>query len=161
MKILFTLLLSDKCMPLGLSSSDSHAEFRLFALCSLRPTRLDRAFSLASHFLGQHCIMPSIAFQSRVRTMAETCTLTMIIEHRLILGQPSDVVHRLKPPPDGFTNILLGPQPIFTITGTVNNVRMSSTAIRDSHIVRHFVEYLRMVCSAELLSTHMPRPTSF
>ncbi|KJA21151.1 hypothetical protein HYPSUDRAFT_745487 [Hypholoma sublateritium FD-334 SS-4] len=88
--------------------------------------------------------MPSIAFQSRVRTTAETCTLTMIIEHRFILGQPSDVVHRLKLPLDGFTNILLGPQPVFTIKGTVNNIQVSSTAIRDSHIARHFVEYLRM-----------------
>lgn len=84
--------------------------------------------------------------------MAETCTLTMIIEHRLILGQPSDAVHRLKLLPDGFTNILLGPQPVVTIKGTVNNIQVSSTAIRDSHIARHFVEYLRMVCAADLLS---------
>ena len=89
--------------------------------------------------------MPSIAFQSRLRTATEQCALTMSIQHRLIVGDPSNEVRRVKSPPENLL-VSLASQALVTISGSINNTRVAPDDILHSHIARHFVAYLRLVC---------------
>ncbi|KDR82609.1 hypothetical protein GALMADRAFT_834527 [Galerina marginata CBS 339.88] len=88
--------------------------------------------------------MPTVAFKSRVRTTSEYATLTLIIRHRIVVGQPSSTVHDMKLSlPDG-VDILLGSQLLITISGKLNGGRIPPEQLTDSCIASHLVEYLRL-----------------
>ncbi|KAF8967119.1 hypothetical protein BDZ97DRAFT_567431 [Flammula alnicola] len=88
--------------------------------------------------------MPSISFKSKVRTVTNSCALTMIVQHRLLVGQRSDIIHRMKQSPPEGVDIILASQLVITISGTLNGARVSPENIMASHIARHLVDYLRM-----------------
>ncbi|KAF9485902.1 hypothetical protein BDN70DRAFT_870846, partial [Pholiota conissans] len=88
--------------------------------------------------------MPSVAFKSRIKTVTEACTLTMVVQHRLLVGMPSDTLLTLKHSPPKELAVFLASNLFFTISGSLNAVDISSKEIKDSHITRHLVEYLRV-----------------
>ena len=89
--------------------------------------------------------MPSIYFKSKVKTVSESCTLTLIIRHNLLVGPASDVWYAMKQPPPEQLDILLASQLKFTISGTLNGSRMSPESVMASRIAHHFAEYFRLV----------------
>jgi len=92
--------------------------------------------------------MPGIYFKSKVRTVSESCTLTLIVQHRLLVGhvgQASDLWYAMKRPPPEEVDVLLASQLMFTISGMVNGSRMSPEIVMSSRIAHHLAEYLRVV----------------
>jgi len=89
--------------------------------------------------------MPSIYFKSKVKTVSESCTLTLIIRHNLLVGTASDVWYAMKQPPPEQLDVLLASQLKFTISGTLNGTRMSPESVMASRIAHHFAEYFRLV----------------
>lgn len=89
--------------------------------------------------------MPSIYFKSKVKTVSESCTLTLIVRHNLLVGPASDVWYAMKQPPPEQLDVLLASQLKFTISGTVNGSRMSPESVMTSRIAHHFGEYFRLV----------------
>ncbi|KIM43256.1 hypothetical protein M413DRAFT_399497 [Hebeloma cylindrosporum] len=104
--------------------------------------------------------MPSIYFKSKVKTVSESCTLTLIIRHNILVGPASDVWYAMKQPPPEQVDVLLASQLQFTISGTVNGSRMSPESVMASRIAHHFAEYFRLVGSCLVISvpesTHSP-----
>ncbi len=89
--------------------------------------------------------MPTIAFQSRIRTVSDNSALNLIVQHRLVAGEPSDTLQIMKnPPPPGVDIILVSPLTI-TISATLNGTKIPLEQLILSRIAQYLPEYLRMV----------------
>ena len=89
--------------------------------------------------------MPTFAFKTRTRTVSENCALDLVVQHRLVAGEPSNtLLVKKRPPPQGIDIILVSPLAI-TISGMLNGTRILPSQLKSSCIAQHLPEYLRMV----------------
>ena len=105
--------------------------------------------------------MPTIAFKSRIRTVSDTCTLDLLVSHRLVAGEPSAAPRVVKNlPPKGLAIVLVSPLTIRT-TGMLNNRKISAEGLMSSCIAQHLLEYLKSVahpstCPYQLTFSRIP-----
>lgn len=89
--------------------------------------------------------MPTIALKSKVRTALEHCSLSLNIRHRLLLGQPSDIIFDMKPTLPEAVDVLLLSNLLITVSGSLDGTRIMPVELKASHIAHHLMDFLRMV----------------
>ncbi|KAF9561316.1 hypothetical protein CPC08DRAFT_435855 [Agrocybe pediades] len=88
--------------------------------------------------------MPTVSFKSRVQATSESCSLALIVQHRLQVGQLSEIVYAKKIGlPDGIP-VHLASQLVCTISGAFNDQRASLEDLQNSHLVYRLLDYLRL-----------------
>jgi hypothetical protein len=88
--------------------------------------------------------MPTIAFQSRIRTVSDNSALNLVVRHRLVAGEPSDTLQVIKNSPPDVDIIPVSPLTI-SISATLNGRRIPPEQLILSRIAQYLPEYLRTV----------------
>lgn len=89
--------------------------------------------------------MPSIASKSKIRASSEDWSLSLVIQHLLVVGLPSDTVQQMKTSLPNHVEVHLDAQLRITLSGVLNGDKVSPLVLQESCIARHLVEYLRLV----------------
>jgi len=98
--------------------------------------------------------MPTVSFKSKVQATSESCSLVLIVRHRLLVGQQSELVYVKKMGlPDGI-RVLLAQQLVVTISGTLNGERISPEDLQNSCVAHHLLEYFRVVMASTPAQIH-------
>lgn len=95
--------------------------------------------------------MPTIAFQSRIRTVSDNSALSLVVRHRLVAGEPSDTLQIMKISPPAVDIIPVSPLTI-SISATLNGRRIPLEQLILSRIAQYLPEYLRTVCIIRTLA---------
>ena len=87
--------------------------------------------------------MPVLAYQSKIRAVADHGSLTLTVRHRIQAGKTSETVIKSRLP--NTVDILLASNLVITISGIYNGAQVPTEDIRSSSLAEHLVEYLQMV----------------
>ena len=93
--------------------------------------------------------MPIITLKSKVRTASEHCSLSLNVQHRLLLGQLSDPVFDMKTATPEAVDVLLYSNNLsITVSGSLDGTRITPAELKASHIASHLLDFLQTVLQA-------------
>jgi hypothetical protein len=90
--------------------------------------------------------MPSIAYRSKTRAAADCCSLTLTVNHHILVGAASETVHYVNKA--GFprdVDVLARASIILNISGFCNGTQILAKDILDSSLAHYLVEYFQTV----------------
>jgi hypothetical protein len=89
--------------------------------------------------------MPRLSASAAVRANSDKFSLCLNVRHRLAVGSVSDIAHQRSGFPDD-VDVVLATNLILTLSGKMDNVKISSESIVESAIAHHLSAYLELVC---------------
>ncbi|KAJ7601121.1 hypothetical protein C8J56DRAFT_912167 [Mycena floridula] len=86
--------------------------------------------------------MPKIVCTSKIRAVAESCSLVLNSQHSIIVGSPSDTPYKKKFPEN--VDIFLSNSLDIKLSGTVDGEKIAAKTILKSQLAQHLLDYFQI-----------------